>query len=308
MTCPELTTLQRVAGFIDLMSILQVGALVLAVVCGCYLIGRWLLRIIHLDVPFVVYEGAGYLIAVLLVLAGAFPTPVNPLWFTFGGCALFSGMLVVTSHVRQLKPNLTFFFSLLTLGWGAAALFYNSELLAFVAVACFLALLGQRVGIYPGIAFLGFEDNGAVKRGIGVGLLGVTIAILMKLVTMPAWLTLFYTGFVWLGTWTLFLALLIYSTKWFASRRSTVSYLTRQANTIICGVLALVIGSILDMGPLRGIGGTFFVIYLLEKPWEIPVEQKATYAFIGLGVAAAVAGLVMWAQAHMDIVKPYLLF
>ena len=81
-----------------------------------------------------------------------------------------------------------------------------------------------------------------------------------------------------------------------------------QAITIAAGIGAIFIGSVRDIPELLGIGGTFFALYLIEKPFEIRAKSVRGYAMIGLFVSAGVYGCVVWAKTHMDIVEPYLLF
>lgn len=58
----------------------------------------------------------------------------------------------------------------------------------------------------------------------------------------------------------------------------------------------------------RGIGGTFFILYLIEKTFEIPFAKKERYAAMALGVSLLIGMLVVWAKNHAELVEPYLLF
>lgn len=304
MNCPELTTLQKVAGFVNLMDILQIGALLLAAFCACYLIFRFFGYLILQSIPVEVWEAIGYLVAVALIVSGVHVPEVWRLWVTLGGTLLLSGMILVTAQLHRLEPNPTSFFFTLTLLWGGVALFYNSQVHGFFAVAALMGALGAGGYVIPGFGYvLGFKDDSALERATVIAFTVLFAALALQHGAKVT--TVFTAGAVWLGSFVGFLGLLIASSKWYSNRRH---YAVMQVITILAGIAALALGSVLDVGPLRGIGGTFFVLYLIEKPFEIPTHSKVTYAFIGLAVAACVGAGVMWAQAHMDLVQPYLLF
>ena len=81
-----------------------------------------------------------------------------------------------------------------------------------------------------------------------------------------------------------------------------------QVITIVAGMAAIGAGSLFDIPQLLGIGGTFFVLYLIEKPFEIPTQSMVGRALIGLFVASGIGGGVWWAQNNMELVQPFLLF
>ena len=124
-------------------------------------------------------------------------------------------------------------------------------------------------------------------------------------VMVPSRLHAFEQGALWLGSFVGYLGLLIASSRWYENR---MHYVLMQVITIVMGINALAIGSIFGIPQLLGIGGTLFVLYLIEKPFEIPVESFTAYAAIGLCVAVVVGGSAWWAQNHLTQVQPYLLF
>ncbi len=54
------------------------------------------------------------------------------------------------------------------------------------------------------------------------------------------------------------------------------------------------IGSIWNIGPLQGIGGTFFFLYIIDKYFEIPAWKKHwAIATLGFGIMLYVSTLIM---------------
>jgi hypothetical protein len=72
-----------------------------------------------------------------------------------------------------------------------------------------------------------------------------------------------------------------------------------QALTIASGVLALYIGNTENIPLLRGIGGTFFVLYLLEKYYELPWDKiDWIWSLLGLAGILYATSLVVRLYPH----------
>src|SRR5690606_30204777 len=79
----------------------------------------------------------------------------------------------------------------------------------------------------------------------------------------------FGSGMLFVGTFVYHCGLLIVSSKYYL-REIDGHYWSLQAVTVLSGIAALYIGSVYELGMLRGISGTFFCLYVLEKYFEIP--------------------------------------
>src|SRR5262249_28271802 len=115
---------------------------------------------------------------------------------------------------------------------------------------------------------------------------------------------IFADGALFLGTFVGYLGLLIASSRWYHGKK--VNYVLFQAITIVAGIAALAIGSIFGIGELHKIGGTFFVLYIIEKLIEIPVEGLRAKAFIGLIISALVFAFCMHVKANPSLYETYL--
>jgi len=108
-----------------------------------------------------------------------------------------------------------------------------------------------------------------------------------------------------MGSFVGFLGLLIASSRWYPKR---FPYAYLQFVTIVAGLAALFVGSLWQIGELQKIGGTFFVLYVLEKLCEIPIEKRKNYAYLGLVVSGLFFGFCMMVRSHPETFQPYLLF
>jgi len=307
-TCPELTWLQYAAGFITWMNILQVGAIILGVACACFILFRWFgwLLQIFLHIPVAVYEVLGYALSVGLIVWAYFLDGPNQLWPLLSGSLLFGGMLVITGKLHNIEPNFERFFGTLFIVWAAIALFYQSEVIGFFAVAAFMGMLGFSFAVIGVGYMIGFQDNDALKRATTAGFITLIafVAIRVSGEAVP-YIHVFEQGALWLGSFVGFIGILIASSRWYENR---AMYPIMQVIAIVLGMAAIGVGSVFGIPQLLGIGGTFFALYLIEKPFEIPAESATGFAAIGLFVAAAVGGSVWWAQNNMELIEPFLLF
>ena len=114
---------------------------------------------------------------------------------------------------------------------------------------------------------------------------------------------MFEGGVLFLGSFVGYLGLLIASSRWYEKR---YNYGVFQVVTIVAGCAALFVGSVWQIGELQKIGGTFFILYVLEKIAEIPVRHRINYAYLGVLMAGLMYGFFMYIKANPDIVRPYL--
>ncbi|HEY4487067.1 MAG TPA: hypothetical protein VJB70_05080 [Candidatus Paceibacterota bacterium] len=306
--CTELTGLQIAVGFITWMNVLRVFAIVVGVICFAYLMFRWFgwLFEIFKYIPKEVYEVLGYLASVSLIVWAYWLSETNQVWPLLGGCLLLGAMLVITSIVHKLKENYQRFFGTLFLVWGAVALFYQSDYVGFITVAAFMGMLGFSAFVIPCGYVVGFRDKDTLSSATSAAFFTLIGFVALRIVGKDVpYIHVFEQGALWLGSFVGFLGLLIASSKWYYNR---ASYPLMQIITILAGMVAIGIGSVFDIPQLLGIGGTFFVLYLIERPFEIPAQSMVGYALIGLFVASCVGGGVWWAQNHMELVRPFLLF
>ncbi len=306
--CVELTGLQVAVGFITWMNILRVFSIVIGVGCFAYLMWRWFgwLFEIFKYIPVEVYEVLGYVTSAATVISAYWLSEINQLWPLLGGCLLFGAMLVITGLIHDIKPNFERFFGTLFFVWSSVALFYQSEYVGFIAVGAFMGMLGFSAMIIPCGYAIGFRDKDALSRATSAAFVVLIGFVTLRIVgqSLP-YIHVFELGTLWFGSFIGYLGLLIASSRWYKNR---VMYPAMQLITILLGMAAIGVGSVFGIPQLLGVGGTFFVLYLIEKPFEIPTENAIGYALIGLSVALCVGGGVWWAQNNMAVVKPYLLF
>ncbi len=207
--------------------------------------------------------------------------------------------------------------------------------IAFIAVMALQSFLGFSVITAPGCIALGWGQKDKVPKSTLASfiLLVAYLGTILSGTALPEATKLFQTGCLFMGAFVYYLGLLVMSNKWYCwpnsykfqqklesqqkndsqeeresqekrllemkliAGQQRTRYLIMQAITIISGVAAFYIGNSFHIGSLLGIGGTFFVIYLLEKYYEIPWKGVG-WAWSLLGVAIALYFFVGFAGQH----------
>jgi hypothetical protein len=304
---------QKLKRLLSLVNIVWVGATVVGVVSAAVLAYYVIppLAVLFALVPLAAYEAA--------LAAASLGAIVGGLWIDgwgayvgFAGCLGVAGTMALSGALRKLDVSHTRFFGILTVVWSVTAVLYHSQLIGFAAVAALMGLLGFSAAVLPLCYVVGFKDDASVPRATfsGLAILAAYVAFSAAFAD-TAWLAPFSTGALFLGSFVGYLGLLIMSSRWYVfgnKSRGVLGYAGLNLLTVAAGVAAIVVGTLRSVPQLQQIGGTFFCLYLLEKPAELPVKSVTGWAFVGL----VVSGVLYWASAlvttHAEAIQPYLLF
>ncbi|MEK7074460.1 MAG: hypothetical protein AAB968_01720 [Patescibacteria group bacterium] len=287
--CPELTSLQRLAGLVSFGNIMLTAGVI-----GTVGFLVWLLYLI--DIPATVYEFGGYGVSLaLMALAKKIPLGIDPAFAAFAGCVGFAAMLYVSCVLHEWKRNEAGYCMTLTVTWAAVALAYQSELIGFFSVGALFGALGFFIRSYPLMTVIGFEDEDALNRATGAAFVLLTAFIAYRVSGVSvAHIELFSYGTYLIGSLVGFTGLLILAYEDYGEGEGR-GYIARQVPIIVGGVAALFFGSVLAIPELQKIGGTFFGLYLLEKICDVPTEGRVGYALKGLVISsvALAAGYII---------------
>jgi hypothetical protein len=76
--------------------------------------------------------------------------------------------------------------------------------------------------------------------------------------------------------------------------------------TIIAGVGALFFGSVFHIDELQKIGGTFFILYCIEKLMEIPTRSRLAFASLVTIVGIITICFCWFALTHQELFRQFL--
>lgn len=300
---------QRAEGWLTFTNIMWVLGIALVAICILALFlwqwGPWLFKVLA-GVPKQVWEVLLALIGLAGIWAGLYLGAAGP-FVALLGCLNFGGTLFLAARLHELKVKPAALFLAGSAVAAVAAVLYGSQMIGFLAVAGLVSALGFCVIATPLCYCIGFKDEASVGRATASG-----FVMLIAYVVLTAfgcddnqYLAPFRFGALWIGAFVGYLGLLIASSRWYGSR---VNYVAFQVITILAGVAALLFGSLLDIGMVAKIGGTFFVLFLIEKTFEIPVQRRVNYAYLGLLAGGIIFAACWLARSYPEALEPYLFF
>lgn len=303
----QLTALQRFAGLVTFVNILWVIGIALGVICFAFLFGSYVVELVKLlvHVPLAFYEVVFYAGSLGLAIWGRTLSPGVAPYVGLTGCLLFGAAVMFTAKAhKSLNLGGALVSATMCLAWSIAALSYGSALLGFIAVAALMSAFGFSVLVMPLAYCIGFKDEASVGRATAAAFAILTAYVIVRaLGADPSILRVFEGGALFLGSFVGYLGLLITSSRWYDGKNR--NYVLFQFGTIAAGVAALFVGSYFGISELQKIGGTFFVLYLLEKIIEIPARSARGYAAVGLVASLAIFGFCMYVKHDPETLRPY---
>ena len=304
----ELTALQKFAGKITLINTIWIFAICAGVFSFCYLVIQFFPRVFEWlkYIPMEAYEFAFYLLSIGFMFGGFFLSKGVGPFVSLTGCLGLAGAQIFSMHIRKREIKEVRFFAILCAIYIPIALLLQSQLIGFIAVIALMGALGFSGAVIPCGFAIGFKDEDALARATSTAfLILIGFVIIRILGYIIPYLQVFEKGALFMGSFVGYLGLLIASSRWYTKR---TNWLFMQGVMLVACIAALAIGSIFQIGELKKIGGTFFGLWMIEKPFEIPAESATQYAVITLVVSILVFLGCWYAKANPAIISPYVLY
>jgi len=304
VVCPDLTTLQWLAGYVSFLGVIKVlGACIIAAGFLFLTFGIIAQVIFYTRV---LLEAIGYAASAALIAGGSWVSQEYLTWTVFIGCLLFAGTVNATLYIHQIKgDDPKRLAALFMVVWGAVAVYYNMPEVGFLASLALMTILGFSVGVEKLSYAFGFENEKAVPTGTTAALLLLALFLVVRFGAphAPAPIAVFETGIFWVGSFVAMTGLLILSSNFHTNGSN---YVPLQIMTVVVYIALLAIGMIFGINPLAGMAGTFLVLYLAEKPLEMPKDSAVSVGVLLLISGAILYGAWWWGHAHIDLVQQYL--
>lgn len=299
--CPDLSTLQRLAGFanwIGFFQILGIGLITGGIGFIFWGVIKSILEMASL------MEALLWLITLGMLITSAFVPTVYQTWTVPVGSILVPCAFSLSAYLRKIKIKEVMSLTILTLIWATIAIFFDSAFVGFLAVGSLLAALGFSVVVTPFSYGFGFADDDAVPRGTAAGLaiLAIYIALRIFRVELGAF-SVFETGALWLASFVGFVGLLITSSLWYEKGKhwSLMNFVTLVA---LVGSTSLAV--LFGIKEVTTMASAFLIFYLAAKIVEIDTESTAVLGIKLLIAGLMLAGVWMLLRSNEQLVAQYL--
>jgi len=291
--------------FINVMWVFGVGLLILGVLgIIIWQLGPFLFELFA-SIPKEFWEFLMSVGGLSLIYVGTLAGAAGP-YIALLGCIMFGASLFIIAAVHDIdnaKPGLLFFLS--AIPCAVAAVMFASSMIGFVTVGCIVSSLGFFVFVTPFCTYIGFEDEEKLPNATAASfVMLIAYVILHATSTTHPYVEPFKFGALWLGAFVGYIGLLIMSSRFYSKR----NYILRQVVTFVAAVAAIAVGTMLHIDYVAQIGGTFGVLCLIEKIYEIPVKHKLSYAWLTAIAGGLLFGGAWLATEYQDVLGPYFLF
>jgi hypothetical protein len=308
--CPDLTTLQRWAGYLDWTNFLYALGIVMVTI-GVIFFTHGFIKWAWDTVWFFIrgfVDVIAFAVSIGLVVYGSWVPEEYRLTPVMSGSILFAASIMLMVWLRKIETESpTGFFALLTIVWGAIAIYYNMSEIGFLAVAALMGVLGFSVAVNPLCYSFGFKDEKSVDAGTAAALMILATYVIAKIFypNMPQAMAVFAPGTFWLGSLVGYIGLLILSNKWFVEAMDG-NYAWMQIVTISFCIAGIALGMTFGINPLAGIAGTIGVLYFAAKLIEIPTEDSMLFGMKLILIGGFFYGAWFVAKSNEALIKTYI--
>lgn len=308
----DITGLITFSNFVSIISIMMiVGAIV-------WLFGTYFVQI-ALHVPLATLELMLYmsLSYAIYMTPSIFSNDNSYMWGLFFALGLTATTLLTAA--RSNSGNKQLFLLINMLIHAIAGIYLESSLIAAVSVIFLMNFIGFHMEIGPGFVLLGYDEQDYVASATITSGLVTALGTFLKiksdvmnqlftpvtLFTQNCELTschLFVPGMLWFGSFVFFLSLLIVSSSLYCkginrthkgnSRSDSCAspffshpndvYFINNIITIILSLVAILLGNLFNISQLSGFSGTFFILYIFTKYFEVMPKNREVWAWTTL--------------------------
>jgi len=185
------------------------------------------------------------------------------------------------------------------------ALYFNSVLIAYLAVIGLCQALGFSFLVFPFCYVVGFSDERTMVQAGTASFSVLVIWGAMRVFEVPAeFLDVFKSPASVFGSIMLFFCLLIMSNKYYPGNGgfSSLNYLRRNGLFVTLAAAAILVGYSYGMAGMANTAITFLVLWVMEKYCEAHYYNEWNGWVLVLLGSIALYGIAMWLHGHPDFV------
>lgn len=226
-------------------------------------------------------------------------------YVVFIGAFAFAGAYKYHLSLHNPHAPVALVLAPLLLAWGTIAIYFETQLTGFLAVAVLETMMGFSVWSGPLCKSIGFQDDETIIPALisSGALVAFYITHALKLMMLPAYvsacISIFEPGILFLGTFVFYTALLILSSSYYTGRRNRLIF---NILALGVGLASFYLGSLVpELALFRGVASTFFVLFLMEKYIEIP-WTKDTWMLGLLGGSLLLLALCFFIESNPQLI------
>jgi len=179
--------------------------------------------------------------------------------------------------------------------------YFNSVMLGYFSVIAFYGILGFSVACYGLCYLIGFDSDEAMGRVACTSTILMIIFSALKIMGIKnSWIYPFSSAIMTFGAITLFLALLIMSSKYYYRR--SIGYGKAQLLFITVLMISTFVGFVFHIEPIKNVALTFGVLFFMEKTAESAKWSGGTIMVLFLFFSVALYFISYFLSSHPNFI------
>jgi hypothetical protein len=284
LTEEEFLTWKQRQLVISFSNIIAILAAIIVIIALTVLIGIFVIPIL-VYIPAIVWQILFYIISFYLMIF------TSNSWLIFLGCLAFVASLsfTITFH-HSGGRNIGLLGSwICCVVWTMVAIYQQNREAGYLAVMALESSLGFVLFVGQLIIMIGFQNEKVIPSATIASFILLLIGCILHIQQQANFLTIPFTRpLLFIGTFVYFLGMLIITSRFYSEwdGRKYLFWLL-QLITFFSGLATMFFGPMLEIPFIQAVGGTMFVIWLLEKyveftPWK--GVFTVTGSLLGFGV------------------------
>ncbi|CAF0828209.1 unnamed protein product [Adineta steineri] len=296
LTEEEFLTWQQRQLIVSFSNIIAILAGIIVIIALSILVGIFIVPIL-IHVPVIIWEILFYIISIFLMIF------ISNSWLIFLGCLTFVATLsfTITYHFSREKYAGLVASWICFFVWTFVALYQQHREAGYLAVMALESALGFVIFVGQLVIVIGFQNEKIIPSATIASFILLLIGCILHIQQRSNILTIPFTRpLLFLGTFVYFIGMLILTSRLYDEwREKKYIFWTLQIITFFSGLATMFFGPMLEIPFIQAVGGTMFVIWLLEKYVEFaPWKDTFTVVLSLLGFGILLYGFAYFLQTN----------
>ncbi|CAF0989757.1 unnamed protein product [Adineta steineri] len=296
LTEEEFLTWQQRQLIISFSNIIAILAGIIVIIALSILVGIFIVPIL-IHVPVIIWEILFYIISVFLMIF------ISNSWLIFLGCLTFVATLsfTITYHFPREKYAGLVASWICFFVWTFVALYQQHREAGYLAVMALESALGFVIFVGQLVIVIGFQNEKIIPSTTIASFILLLIGCILHIQQRSNILTIPFTRpLLFLGTFVYFIGMLILTSRLYDEwREKKYIFWILQIITFFSGLATMFFGPMLEIPFIQAVGGTMFVIWLLEKYVEFATwKDTFTVVLSLLGFGILLYGFAYFLQTN----------
>jgi len=266
LTEEEFLTWKQRQLIVSFSNIIAILAAIIVILALTVLIGIFIVPLL-VQIPAIVWEVLFYIISFYLMLL------TYNSWLIFFGCLAFVATLSFTIKLHYSnEKNIGLIASwICCIVWTIVAIYQQNREAGYLAVMALESSLGFVIFVGQLVIMIGFQSEKVIPSATIASFILLLIGSILHIQQRSNFLTIPFTRpLLFIGTFVYFIGMLILTSRLYTEWRTKPHiFFLLQFIAFFSGLATMFFGPMLEIPFIQAIGGTMFVIWLLEKYVEI---------------------------------------